>query len=146
MSSGSRGLLLDSDVLAEIRRSRPNPTIVAFLRRRVHRTLFLSTLSLGELRGLYPQQETERWLDELIERFDDHVLDVDSEVAREWAGRSTPQSILRTGQNPGASWTGAAVEGLVAATALVHDLTVISSKSDVYRSWGVEAQNPWKEN
>lgn len=145
MSSGSRGLLLDSDVLAEIRRSRPNPTIVAFLRRRAHRTLFLSTLSLGELRGLYPQPETERWLDELVERFAGHVLDVDSQVAREWAGRSTPQSILRLGKNPGASWTGAAVEGLVAATARVHDLSVISSKSETYRSWGVEALDPWTE-
>lgn len=146
MSSGARGLLLDSDVLAEIRRTRPNPTIVAFLRRRAHRTLFLSTLSLGELRGLYPQPETERWLGELVERFEDHVLDVDVEVAKEWAGRSTPTSILRIGQIPGASWTGAAVEGLVAATAQVHDLTVVSSKAEVYRSWGVEALDPWREN
>lgn len=146
MSSGSRGLLLDSDVLAEIRRARPNPTIVAFLRRRSHRTLFVSALSVGELKGLYPHGETDRWLDELGERFQEHVLNIDPQVARAWAGRSTPDSILRMGKHSSTSWTGAAVEGLVAATAEVHDLTVVSSKADVYRAWGVTAQDPWRED
>ncbi|RUQ21279.1 MULTISPECIES: type II toxin-antitoxin system VapC family toxin [Kocuria] len=145
MSPGTRGLLLDSDVLAEIRRTRPNPTVVAFLRRRSHRTLFLSALSLGELKGLYPHRETDRWLDELVERFEDHVLDVDPAVARAWAGRSSPESILRLGQRSSTSWTGAAVEGLIAATAEVHGLTVVSAKADVFRSWGVDAQDPWRE-
>lgn len=146
MTSGSQGLLLDADVLAEIRRPEPDLRLVAFLRRRAHRTLFLSALSVGELRGLYPGPETQRWLDELLERFSQHVLAVDAEVARAWAGRATPDSLLRSGRPlPGTSWTGAAVEGLLAATAEVHGLTVVSSKAEAYRAWGVEAADPWTE-
>ncbi|MCP3426435.1 plasmid stabilization protein [Rothia sp. AR01] len=145
MTQSSQGLLLDADVLAEIRRTEPNPVIVAFLRRRSHRTLFVSTLSLGELRGLYPHPETDRWLDELVERFGSHVLDVGPEEARAWAGRATPESLLRRGQPSGGTWTGAAVEGLIAATALVHGLTVVSSKAEAYRAWGVDAADPWTE-
>jgi predicted nucleic acid-binding protein len=145
MTASSQGLLLDADVLAEIRRAEPNPVIVAFLRRRAHRTLFVSVLSIGELRGLYPHAETDRWLDELTERFGGHVLEVGPAIACAWAGRSTPESILRRGQPSGGSWTGAAVEGLIAATARVHQLTVVSSKAEAYRAWGVDAADPWTE-
>ena len=48
------GLLLDSDVLAEIRKATPDPKVVAFLRRRAYKHLYISVLSVGELKGLYP--------------------------------------------------------------------------------------------
>lgn len=146
MSTASHGLLVDSDVLAEIRRPRPDPRLVAFLRRRSHRTLYVSVLAIGELRGLYPYPETERWLDELQERFGAHLLDVDAAVAREWAGRAAPESLLRTGNAPEGGWSGAAVEGLTAATATVHGLTVLSHRAETYRGWGVDAIDPWSED
>ena len=51
------GLLLDSDVLAEIRKATPDPKVVAFLRRRAYKHLYISVLSVGELKGLYPYPE-----------------------------------------------------------------------------------------
>lgn len=81
------GMLLDSDVLAEIRKADPDPAVVAFLRRRSFRHMYISVLSIGELKGLYPYPETDRWITELLERFGDHVINVDARVSLEWAGR-----------------------------------------------------------
>ncbi len=72
------GMLLDSDVLAEIRKADPDPAVVAFLRRRSFRHMYISVLSIGELKGLYPYPETDRWITELLERFGDHVINVDA--------------------------------------------------------------------
>ena len=47
------GILLDSDVLAEIRKATQDPRVVAFLRRRAWRHMYISVLSVGELKGLY---------------------------------------------------------------------------------------------
>lgn len=137
------GLLLDSDVLAEIRRSSPDSRVVAFLRRRSYRTMYISVLSLGELKGLYPYPETERWLAELMDRFGSHVLDVDAEVSLEWAGRHAERTLHAVGSRPAPLVT-AALEGLMAATATVHHLEIVSGKAEVYRSWGVDAENPWE--
>ena len=120
------GMLLDSDVLAEIRKADPDPAVVAFLRRRSFRHMYISVLSIGELKGLYPYPETDRWITELLERFGDHVIN----VGRDDAGP------LPT----------AALEGLMAASASAYDLELISSKAQVYRAWGVQASNPWTED
>ncbi|MDO4897732.1 MAG: plasmid stabilization protein [Rothia sp. (in: high G+C Gram-positive bacteria)] len=140
------GLLLDSDVLAEIRKATPHPAVVAFLRRRSYRTLYISVLSLGELKGLYPYPETERWLAELTDRFGDHVLDVDPQVSLEWAGRHAEAKLHAVGSEGAAPLATAALEGLMSATATVHELEIISSKAEVYHSWGVPAVNPWLED
>lgn len=140
------GLLLDSDVLAEIRRAQPDSQVVAFLRRRSYRTLYLSVLSLGELKGLYPGAETERWIEELLERFGDHVLEVDAAVSLEWAGRHAERALHAVGSPVAAPLPTAALEGLMAATASLYNLELVSSKAEVYRSWGVQASNPFIED
>lgn len=140
------GLLLDSDVLAEIRKSAPNPQVVAFLRRRSYRVLYVSVLSLGELKGLYPYPETERWIAELRERFDSHVLEVDAAVALEWAGRHAEPRLRAVGSMQATPLPTAALEGLMAATASVHALEIVSSKAEVYKQWGITASNPFAED
>ncbi|ORC20229.1 MULTISPECIES: plasmid stabilization protein [Rothia] len=139
------GLLLDSDVLAEIRKATPNPQVVSCLRRRSYRTMYISVLSLGELRGLYPYPETERWLAELMDRFGHHVLDVDAQVSLEWAGRHAEKHLYAVGGQRPAPLATAALEGLMAATATVHQLEIISGKAQIYRSWGVSAVDPWQD-
>ncbi|MBM7051482.1 plasmid stabilization protein [Rothia sp. ZJ1223] len=139
------GLLLDSDVLAEIRKAEPNPQVVAFLRRNSYKVLYISVLSLGELKGLYPYAETERWIAELVDRFGKHVLDIDAAVALEWAGRHAEVKLHAVGSATATPLPTAALEGLMAATATVHHLEIASSKAEVYRQWGVEARNPFLE-
>ena len=93
------GMLLDSDVLAEIRKANPDPAVVAFLRRRSFRHMYISVLSIGELKGLYPYPETDRWIAELLERFGDHVINVDARVSLEWAGRQAPRGQHAVGRD-----------------------------------------------
>ena len=139
------GLLLDSDVLAEIRKATPHPQVVNCLRRRPYRTMYISVLSLGELKGLYPYPETERWLAELMDRFDSHVLEVGAKVSLEWAGRHAEKHLHLVGGQRPAPLATAALEGLMAATATVHQLEIISSKAEIYKSWGVPAVDPWED-
>ncbi|MFW0108386.1 plasmid stabilization protein [Rothia sp. P7181] len=141
-----RGLLLDSDVLAEIRKATPHPQVVAFLRRRSYMVMYISALSLGELKGLYPYPETERWVNELLERFSGQVLDVDTNVSLAWAGRQIRAEERPSPEGPYTPLPTAALEGLMAATAEVHQLEIVSSKADIYRRWGVPAVNPLHEN
>lgn len=137
------GLLLDSDVLAEIRKSTPDQQVIAFLRRNSYRVLYISVLSLGELKGLYPYPETERWLAELMERFGDHVLEIDEKVSLEWAGQHAECGLHAVGSERTTPLPTAALEGLISATAKVHQLEIASSKAEAYRRWGVQAVNPF---
>ena len=139
------GMLLDSDVLAEIRKADPDPAVVAFLRRRSFRHMYISVLSIGELKGLYPYPETDRWITELLERFGDHVINVDARVSLEGAGRQAPRGVHAVGRDDAGPLPTAALEGLMVASASAYDLELISSKAQVYRAWGVEASNPWTE-
>lgn len=140
------GMLLDSDVLAEIRKANPDPAVVAFLRRRSFRHMYISVLSIGELKGLYPYPETDRWITELLERFGDHVIDVDARVSLEWAGRQAPRGQHAVGRDGAGPLPTASLEGLMAASASAYDLELVSSKAQVYRSWGVNASNPWTDH
>ncbi|MBE8527834.1 plasmid stabilization protein [Amycolatopsis sp. H6(2020)] len=152
MSRPGTGLLLDSGILAQLRGSAPDRAVVAFLRRRAHRVLYVSVLSLGELAARFPGPETDRWLDELAERFRGHLLPVDDAVARAWAARPLPAGPagLRSvaddeepGEAPGeTAGPEDGVHGLLAATARVHGLSVVSAQAAAYRAWGVEALDP----
>ena len=139
-------MLLDSDVLAEIRKATPDPKVVAFLRRRAYRHMYISVLSVGELKGLYPYPETERWIAELLERFGDHVIDIDARVSLQWAGRNAAPGSVGAGRMDAAPLPTAALEGLICASAMVHQLEIVSSKADIYRAWGAAASNPWLED
>lgn len=140
------GLLLDSDVLAEIRKATPDPKVVAFLRRRAYKHLYISVLSVGELKGFYPYPETDRWITELLDRFADHIIEVDARVSLEWAGRSAPNGTRGRGRDDAQPLPTAALEGLMAASAQAYSLEIVSSKAEVYRAWGVPATNPWVED
>ncbi|MDO4917147.1 MAG: plasmid stabilization protein [Rothia sp. (in: high G+C Gram-positive bacteria)] len=139
------GLLLDSDVLAEIRKAEPAPQVVAYLRRNSYKVLYVSVLSLGELKGLFPYAETDRWLAELVDRFGNHVLEIDEKISLQWAGRHAERALHAIGSPATAPLATAALEGLICATAQVHQLEIASSKAEVYKRWGVAAVNPFIE-
>ena len=139
------GILLDSDVLAEIRKATPDPRVVAFLRRRAWRHMYISVLSVGELKGLYPYPETDRWIAELLERFADHVINIDAKVSLEWAGRNAPIGHHSVGRADATPLPTAALEGLICASARAYNLEIVSSKAEVYRRWEAVATNPWTE-
>lgn len=132
--------LLDTNVLSELRRRTPDLGVVRWVQARPAGTLFLSVLTLGELRkGVEGLVESERqlmlldWLEtELPAFFAGRILPVDAAVADRWgrmvaqAGRPVP-----------------AIDSLLAATALQHGLVLVTRNVRDVADLGVQVVNPW---
>lgn len=133
--------LLDSNVLAELRKGpRANASVMAWFAAADEADLFTSVLVLGEARrgvesirrrDAVAALALEQWLLRLRETFADRVLPVDDLIAERWGALNVPDPV-------------AAVDGLLAATALVHDLTLVTRNvRDVERT-GVRLHNPFE--
>lgn len=116
--------------------------MVAWLGARPHQSLYLSVLSLGEIRkgiegvadAAYRQTLTD-WLEvQLPNYFIGRVLDIDRHVADRW-GRIQATT----------SRTLPAIDGLLAATALQHDLTLVTGNTRDFHGLGVPLINPCEE-
>ncbi|TCT06345.1 type II toxin-antitoxin system VapC family toxin [Paralcaligenes ureilyticus] len=132
--------LLDTNVLSELRRKAPNPAVLQWFTHRPASTLYLSVLTLGEIRkGVEAISKVDRrqllvdWLEtELSAFFIGRILSVDVAVADRWgrlvaaAGRPLP-----------------AIDSLLAATALEHDLVLVTRNTKDFESLGVSLINPW---
>jgi predicted nucleic acid-binding protein len=133
--------LLDAGVVAELARRRPDPELLAWLGGAGKQTLHMSVLSLGQLRGAIDrlpggQAARERrraWLERgLADWFGERLLPVTPEVAARWGALATIGSGTR------------AVEGLLAATALVHGLCLVVKGGHGFRKYpGLEVVSPW---
>jgi predicted nucleic acid-binding protein len=136
-------ILLDTNVISETQRPRGS----AAVKRRVeaHKDeLFLSAIVMGELRfGVSLQRDPARrsvlatWYGGLAADFVDVVLPVSLEVAECWGELSA------TMQNAGRRID--AQDGLIAATALVHDLTLWTRNTGDFDGTGVRLLNPWED-
>lgn len=132
--------LLDTNVLSELRRKVPHPGVVGWVALRPASTLFLSVLSLGEIRnGVEGLADAERrraladWLEaDLPAFFLGRLLPVDAPVADRW-GR-----LLAAASRPLP-----AIDSLLAATALHHDLTLVTRNVRDFEGLGVGLVNPW---
>lgn len=131
--------LLDTNIVSEVRKPGADRRVRSWFEQVSGERLFLSVLVLGEIRQgverLRPRDPKradifEEWLRVLKTDYRDRILDVDEEVAEKWgvlnAGSPLP-----------------AIDGLLAATALVHDLTLVTRNvGDVVRT-GVKVLNPF---
>ena len=135
--------LLDTCYLSEFVKPQPDPDVVAWGRRASLEDLYVSALTIGELeKGIGRLPDSARrnrlsvWLeDELLVRFRDRILAVDCDVARRWG------MIQASAARVGAPLP--VIDSLIAATAMVHDLQVVTrNEADLTRS-GVQVVNPW---
>lgn len=133
--------LLDTNVISELRKTTPNPHVLAWQQRQTRVEAFVSTLAVGEIRqGIErvrprdPAQADvlERWLTGLVSTYRDRILPVTTAIAEEW-GR------LNISPQPPP-----VVDGLMAATARVHHLVLVTRNvNDVART-GVAVLNPFE--
>lgn len=133
--------LIDTNVLSELRRKSPNPAVVKWFEQRPPSTLYLSVLTLGEIRkGIESISDTSRkqaltdWLQtELPAFFTGRILDIDAATADHWgrlvakAGRPLP-----------------AIDSLLAATASRHGMTLVTRNLKDVTGMSVEVFNPWE--
>lgn len=132
--------LVDTNIISEIRRgARANAGVTRWWSSIGDEDVYLSVLVLGELRQGVERlrardpasaERLDRWLQQLGESYHEHVLAVDEPVAELWGRLNVPNPLP-------------AVDGLLAATALVHDLTLVTRNTrDVART-GVHLLNPF---
>lgn len=134
--------LLDTNAVSEPGRASPDRGFMRWYSGVDTDGLFLSALTVGELRkgiALIPPGERRRTLERLnaavSQRFADQVLPVDSRVAEAWGELSA--TLRRAGVVVGA------VDELIAATALVHGLVLVTRNASHFHSTGCQLLSPW---
>ncbi|MBN8727573.1 MAG: type II toxin-antitoxin system VapC family toxin [Xanthomonadales bacterium] len=139
-----RGFLLDTCVVSEATRPCPSAKVGAWLAATGPDSLFLSVASLAEvqqgnaaLAGAGKATTLQAWLDdEVLPDFEGRVLDVDAPVARCW-GR-----LLGEGRRSGQPRP--LMDALLAATALHHDLTLVTRNTADFEAFDIKLLNPWQ--
>ena len=138
------GFLLDIHVISELIKSKPDGNVLRWIDETEETILFLSVLTLGEIRNgierLNPGKRRgrlESWLTvDLRLRFHDRILGVNEAIAERWGALSA-----------GAAKKGRPVpviDGLLAATALHHDLMLVTRNDTDVTGTGVPTLNPWR--
>jgi hypothetical protein len=135
--------LIDTDVISEVRKgAKSNAGVRAFFARASaeETPLYLSVVTIGELRqgverirhrGDESQaHRLEQWLQQLTSEYAHQILPIDEEIAHVWGRLRVPNS-----ENP--------LDKQIAATALIHDLAVVSRNVAHYAPTGVAVSNPF---
>ena len=131
--------LLDTNVISEIRKRSPDPQVLAWYNSLATAEIFISALTIGEIRqGIErlrrkdrDQAELlERWLEGLQLSYADHIIAVDAAVAEQWGRLNVPDPLP-------------VIDGLLAATARAHGLTLATRNTADLAMSGVALVNPW---
>jgi toxin FitB len=135
--------LVDTDVLSEARKgAQANPGVRDFFRKAgtQQTPLFLSVVTVGEIRRGVERvrhrgeearaRQLERWLALLVAEYEDRILPIDVDCAQAWGHLRVPHP-----ENP--------IDKLIAATALIHGLTVVTRNMAHFHATGVPLHDPF---
>jgi predicted nucleic acid-binding protein len=138
--------LVDTNVLSEFnRRGQPNPQVERWLSSTPTGSLHVSIITFGEIRlgiellppGAKRRAQLEQWLDrDLHEWFADRLLTIDEPIINQWALLMARRQLLGRPID--------ILDGLLAATALCHNLTVATRNVKDFADLGVQIFNPWE--
>ena len=135
------GYLLDTNVVSETRKKKADERVLAFLESAEASALYISVLTLGELRKGVARKKLEDpeaaarlagWVEGLEVSFADRIVEIDSAIAGLWGDWS--------GQRPRP-----VVDTLLAATAVVHGFTLVTRNIRDVEDTPVKVLDPWKE-
>lgn len=132
--------LIDTNIISEVRKgARCHPAVAAWWASVEDRDLFLSALSLGEIRrgveAIRPRDPAkaaalEAWLTDVVDAFGPRILGVNIAVADSWGRMSAIRSVP-------------VIDSLLAATARMHDLVLVTRNSADVEGLGVQTFNPF---
>lgn len=144
---GAVSYLLDTNTLSELRKRKPDPRVTGWFDTAPKAELYLSCLTVGEIRrGIERLRRNdtvlakdnaqaraiERWLAGLRNFYQDRIIPIDIEITERW-GRISAAATLP------------AIDGLLAATALARDWTVVTRNTADFVPSGVRVLNPWED-
>ncbi len=133
--------LLDTNVVSETRKRYPDPKVLSWLQRVNQADLFISVLVIGELvkgiaqlRRRDPQAAAslEHWLRGIEQLFSDRIILIDASIAKTWGDLNADQPL-------------SVIDSLLAATAKVRGLTLVTRNVKDVKVTGVSIINPWAD-
>jgi predicted nucleic acid-binding protein len=136
--------LVDTNVVSEWMKPRPDPSVVSWLSEVDEDRVFLSVVSLAEIRyGIDAmsvgrrREQLASWLEDVLPaRFEGRILDIDQHVALAWG--MVRERSKKAGVPIGT------MDAFFAATAQAYDLTLVSRDTEDFRGTGIELYDPWK--
>jgi predicted nucleic acid-binding protein len=139
------GWLLDTNVLSELRRSKPDLKVVSFVASKPLDLLFVSTVTFAEIRfgiervnDVAHRAELNDWLAHKVRpMFEQRILAVTEDVMFKW------RLLVEDGRKAGRTYS--QPDLLIAATALHHGLTIVSRDTRDFEKARVPVLNPWRE-
>ena len=137
--------LLDTNVVSEWVKPRPNGNVIAWLAEASEDEIFISVCTFAELRfGVASMARGKRrdhldeWLrSDLPVRFDRRIVGIDVSIAVAWG--DIQARAKQKGRPVGP------MDGLIAATAAVHDMTIVTRNTKHFEAVGVPLLNPWND-
>jgi predicted nucleic acid-binding protein len=145
MQGGVVNFLLDTNVVSEWAKPRPDAGVVAWLAEVDEARTFISVITLAELRhgierlpGGARRERLDSWLAEQVPlRFEERLLTIDADTANVWA------RIMAQGQASGHA--PGTMDAFIAATVLRHNMTLVTRNVSDFEPLGVKLVNPWSK-
>lgn len=135
--------LVDTNIPSELTRQQPEPRVADFIRRAGRENLFLSVMTIGEIsKGIsllpvsHKRAALENWLNiDLRSWFAGRILPVTEVIAARWG------NLAAAAKKQGIAL--AVVDGVIAATAVEHNLTLVTRNTKDYAGLGISLLSPW---
>jgi len=137
-------LLLDTCVISEYIKSKPNQMVIDWLDQQNETELFISIISIAEIqKGIFKIQNSQpqralqlnRWLFSLEEQFSGRILEINSQVLKMWA------EINGISEAKGKKLP--IIDSLIAATAAIHKATIVTRNTQDFQFISISTLNPW---
>jgi len=135
--------LLDTCVISELVKPSPNPIVLDWLNDIPSERLFLSVITIGEIRkGLTNLPNSKRkdrlteWLNSLSEDYQDRIYSIDLAVAENWG--------VMQGKAEKSGMPMSSIDSLIAAIAYTHNLVLVTRNEIDFKATNLPINNPWK--
>lgn len=134
--------LLDTCVISELVNGSPNSNVVAWLHDTPTERLYLSVITVGEIRKCLiklPESKQKdlltNWLNQLLEDYQNRIFSIDLTVAENWG--------IIQGNAEKKGMTMPSTDGLIAAIAYTHNLVLVTRNASDFEASGLPIKNPW---